>query len=121
MRPTKISSLPDSLRRKRHLARQPKKIPGTPEDIHRIVHELANQLTVINLNCFKLRGTVAKLLSGSSLDELESVDRAVAEMTNLLRTLHQGEEAPPPQTHNHAAAQPPPANVYQLFDSTQEG
>ena len=57
------------------------------------MHELANQLTVINLNCFKLRGTIAKLLSGSSLDELERVEKAVVEMTNLVQSLHQVEES----------------------------
>ncbi len=83
------------------------------------MHELANQLTVINLNCFKLRGTIAKLLSGSSLDELERVEKAVVEMTNLVQSLHQVEESAPPQT-SHPAVQSPPANVYQLFDSTLE-
>jgi hypothetical protein len=47
------------------------------------------------------------------------VEKAVVEMTNLVQSLHQVEESAPPQT-SHPAVQSPPANVYQLFDSTLE-
>ncbi len=120
MPPTKKRPRPDSLPRQNHLAPQAGNIRLPREDIHRIVHEVANQLTVINLSCSKLRGTVAKLLSGSSLDELERVERAVLEMTTLVRSLRQVEEDPQAQNSSHAPSQPLPANVYQVFDFTQE-
>ena len=114
MRPTKISPFPNSLQRKKQLARH-KTLQAPRRDIHPIVHEIANQLTVINLSCFKLRGAVAN--SGSPLDELDKVERAVVEMTILIETLRPPDsDRPPAQTH----AQTLPANVYNLFDSTQK-
>ena len=116
MRPTKISPFSNSLQRKKQLARQ-KTIQAPRRDIHLIVHEIANQLTVINLSCFKLRGAVANFVSGSHLDELDKVERAVVEMTILIETLRPPDnDRPPEQTH----AQTLPANVYNLFDSTHK-
>ena len=118
MRPTKISTLPATLRQKRRLARQAKKAVGAPrEDMDRLLHELANQLTVINLSCFKLRGDVTQFLSQSSVAELDRVERAVIEMTSLVETLHPADKEPAPAP---ASAAPPAANVYRLFNATKK-
>ena len=116
-----MRSFPDSPPRQNHRARQAKKIRLPRQDIHRIVHEVANQLTVINLRCSKLRGSVAKLLSASSLDELERVEMAVVEMTALVQSLRQIEENPPARLPaSQTPLRPLPPSICQVFDSKQE-
>jgi hypothetical protein len=113
MRPTKVRSLSTHLQRSRRRARQAKKIRAQ-EDLHRFAHEIANQLTIINLSCFKLRGALAKGLPASPLGDLERVERAVLEMTNLVQTLGRPEDDP---TTNPQAPASQTTNVYRLFDA----
>jgi hypothetical protein len=120
MRPTKIHCLPTNLRRSKETSRQAKKTRAPRDDIHRLVHEIANQLTIINLSCFKLRAAAAKGLPATPLEELENVERAVVEMTNLIQILRRPENEPTSTTNSQSPVFQPATNVYRLFDSTQE-
>lgn len=92
MRATKLTlradpgRTPNALRTKMTFAGQP--------DLRRLAHQIANQLTVINLSCFKLRHGVTNDPPTASLGDIERVERAVEEITRFVRTL-QTEEDPP--------------------------
>lgn len=116
MRPTKIRSLSTHLQRSRQRARQAKKTRAQ-EDLHHFAHEIANQLTIINLSCFKLRGALAKGLPASSLGDLERVEGAVMEMTRLVQTLHRPEDDPAPTTTPQDPLSQKTTKVYRLFDA----
>jgi hypothetical protein len=112
MRSTKIRKLPIPARGEKqnaHQIRQPR-----AQDLHRLAHEIANQLTVINLSCFRIRGNAAKALPASSLRNLERVERAIAEITAFVETLRRVDDQP--EGTPQAAPSPQTTNVYPLFE-----
>ena len=53
-------------------------------DLNSQAHEIANQLSVINLCCFELRDSLAGELNGDQLRRLDTIAIAVAEAADLL-------------------------------------
>ena len=53
-------------------------------DLRRLSHELINCLTVVNLSCFKIRGIPAVDRDPGILDQLETIEKTVAEAAELL-------------------------------------
>jgi hypothetical protein len=114
MGPGKITSLHPNLRRSKPARRRKK--PRVPRnEFHRITHEIANQLTIINLSCFKLRGALANEIA-SVTGNLEKVERAVFEIATLIQILSSPEDEPPPERNSVPADSSRANNVYRLFD-----
>jgi len=114
MGPGKITSLHPNLRRSKPARRRKK--PRVPRnEFHRITHEIANQLTIINLSCFKLRGALANEIA-SVTGNLEKVERAVFEIATLIQVLSSPEDEPPPERNSVPADSSRANNVYRLFD-----
>lgn len=53
-------------------------------DLNSQAHEIANQLSVINLCCFELRDSLAGELNGDQLRRLDTIAIAVAEAADVL-------------------------------------
>jgi hypothetical protein len=83
----KLRPLRDQVRAKKHLACPTKPTCAVQKDLSRIAHQIANQLTVINLSCFKLRCAADNVLPVLFLENIEIVQRAVIEITSLVQTL----------------------------------
>jgi len=84
----KLIRLPNTLPKKqKHSLRQQRKNKPHALNLHRLAHEMINQLTVIQLSCFKLRGDAGQGLSRSETDNIEQVEKAVAEITLLVEDM----------------------------------
>jgi hypothetical protein len=60
---------------------------GTQHKVRKLncqAHDLTNQLSIINLCCFKLRASLAGKLDENQLRELDAIEIAVAEVAILL-------------------------------------
>ena len=82
---------------------------------------MANQITVINLTCFKL-STILKNAGAAVNADIERLEKAVSEMNVLVEILsHLEEQAAAPSiaaSPNVAViANTMPANVYPLFET----
>jgi hypothetical protein len=119
MMPPKISVSSSFAKNSRATARAKK---GRPLRLDRLAHEMANQLTIMNLGCFKIRAAV-RSLGDPIVADIARIEKAVAEMTSLIEAWpHVGER-------NSAAKQAPvilrpkrsakSSNVYALFSSPQ--
>jgi hypothetical protein len=117
MRSTKIRSLLTKLRPNEPVAPQTKTPRPARDDLRRIAHELANQLTVVSLSCFKLRAACAQDFAAICASDLDNVETAVAAMADLMRTLHQIDAEPATPGRDRVRPAPQTANVYRLFDS----
>jgi hypothetical protein len=62
-------------------------------DLNSQAHEIANQLSVINLCCFELRDSLAGELNGDQLRRLDTIAIAVAEAADLLDKVSENLEA----------------------------
>jgi len=78
------------------------------QKFHQIVHNLFNQLSVINLCSFKLRGAVPGHVGPAITNDLQTLERAVDDATLLAERLSQAimglasnsEPKAPPQNNN---------------------
>jgi hypothetical protein len=69
---------------------RPQKPPPAPgPELHPVVHKMLNQLTIMNLSCFKFRAAAESCCSLSLLVEVERIEHAVTEMTSLLESVSQ--------------------------------
>ncbi|HEV8723065.1 MAG TPA: hypothetical protein VGW77_20820 [Candidatus Binatia bacterium] len=64
-------------------------IKQVPAEIHQIAHNLFNQLSVINLCSFKLRGAVPDHVGPAVANDLQTLERAVEDATLLAEELSQ--------------------------------
>lgn len=86
-------------------------------DLRRLAHELINQLTVINLSCFKIRsGTVAEN-EPAILNQLDLIEKTVAEAAEILANLSVDDGAGSARSQFDAAAR---RKVYPLFKSSRQ-
>src|SRR5919109_2209826 len=53
------------------------------------VHEIVNQLSIINLCCFKLRGQLIGKIDSNDLKEFDTIEMAVAAVDEMLEQLNQ--------------------------------
>lgn len=102
----------------------------TPEDAsasetHRLVHEIVNQLSVMNLCCFKFRAAQA-YLPPSSLADIDRMETAVAEIAALLGNIAKSKTPKPsdsplpdPRQSEPPQVQAQPSKVYHLFKPTR--
>jgi len=86
-----------------------------------LAHQIVNQLTVINLSCFKLRVTL-KDIAASTAGDIERLQNAVAEMNRLVEGLSEIQDSSPApgipaHSKSRVTAHPPPDNVYPLFET----
>jgi hypothetical protein len=58
-------------------------------ELQQLVHELTNQLTIMNLSCFKFRAAVVNVLDRSVSVEIDRIERTVSDMTSSLAKLPQ--------------------------------
>jgi hypothetical protein len=72
---------------KRNKIRKPKSENCPPPDLRQLVHEIFNQITVMNLCCFKFRVAVAPLSDAQLVSDIERMESATAELTTLLENL----------------------------------
>jgi hypothetical protein len=68
-------------------------IKQVPAEIQQIAHNLFNQLSVINLCSFKLRGAVPSHVGPAMTNDLQTLERAVEDATLLAEQLSQAIEA----------------------------
>lgn len=68
-----------------------KKHPPKPasKEVRQIVHNLFNQLSVINLCSFKLRGSLRESVTSAISDDIEILERAVQDATIMAEQLSQ--------------------------------
>ena len=102
----------------------------TPEDAstsetHRLVHEIVNQLSVMNLCCFKFRAAQA-YLPPSSLADIDRMENAVTEIAALLGNIAKSKTPKPldsplpdPRQSEPPQVQAQPSKVYHLFKPTR--
>ena len=72
-------------------------------DLNSQAHEIANQLSVINLCCFKLRDSLAGELNGDQLRRLDTIAIAVTEAADVLDKFSESLEAISPFTGGEKA------------------
>ena len=101
----------------------------TPEDAstsetQRLVHEIVNQLSVMNLCCFKFRAAQA-YLPPSSLADIDRMENAVTEIAALLDNIAKSKTPKPldsplpdPRQSEPPQVQAQPSKVYHLFKPT---
>jgi len=117
--PQKNNRTPGSLPRPPRLG--PQKRKPRVAGLDRLAHQIVNQLTVINLSCFKLRATVKD--AGASVNaDIDRLENAVTEMNDLVEILSRLEDQPTapdvavcPKTPAYPNARP--VNVYPLFET----
>jgi len=102
----------------------------TPEDAstsetQRLVHEIVNQLSVMNLCCFKFRAAQA-YLPPASLADIDRMETAVAEIAALLGNIAKSKPPEPldsplpnPRQSEPPQVQAQPSKVYHLFKPTR--
>jgi hypothetical protein len=102
----------------------------TPEDAstsetQRLVHEIVNQLSVMNLCCFKFRAAQA-YLPPSSLADIDRMENAVTEIAALLGNIAKSKTPKPldsplpdPRQAEPPQVQAQPSKVYHLFKPTR--
>jgi hypothetical protein len=122
--PTKLINVPNtSPRKQKHSSRRQRKSKPRALDLDRLAHEMINQLTVIQLSCFQLRGAIARGLDSSVLVDIDRMENTVVEMTSLLECLSAQEVwAQPTSAHGAKTSERSPAksaNVYRLFKAGQ--
>jgi hypothetical protein len=95
------------------LQRHPKKRRRRSSDLRRLSHEFINQLTVINLSCFRIRAIATMESSPTVLAELERIEKTVAEVTEMLANLPAEDDATPVAAQSGLGQ----GKVYPLFKS----
>ena len=78
--------IPTRLPSKKTRSRKQAPEDASASETQRLVHEIVNQLTVMNLCCFKFRAAQA-YLPPSSLADIDRMETAVAEIAALLGIL----------------------------------
>jgi hypothetical protein len=91
------AQIPLRLRKKR----PPKQVPN---EVHQIVHTLFNQLSVINLCSFKLRGSLRNSAVPAISDDIEILERAVQDATTMAEQLSQAIAEPAPLVATQAVS-----------------
>ncbi len=84
---------------------------GAMPELARLVHEMANYLTVMNLCCFRVRETAAAQAAPAAVGEIEKMEAAVASIAALLAELAGAATAKPHKAERPRAA----GKVYPLF------
>jgi len=115
-------NIPTPVPAKKNKTRKPKSVEPPSPDLRQLVHEIFNQLTVMNLCCFKFRGAVGRTIDLTVLADVDRMEKAIADLTVLLENLPRPKtsaliECAPPDAPpvDAGAVQSQPNNVYPLF------
>ncbi len=114
-----------STKDKKRRKQRPPRPPGS--DLQHLLHEILNQLTVMNLCCFKFRAAAKQSCHPTLLVEIERMEHAVIEITSLLGKISESVKPTPvaralaivPRQSERSAAQIATSNVYPLFRPTR--
>ena len=116
--------IPTRLPPKKTRSRKQAPEDASASETQRLVHEIVNQLTVMNLCCFKFRAAQA-YLPPSSLADIDRMETAVAEIAALLGNIAKSKPPKPsvsplpdPRQSEPPQVQSQPSNVYLLFKPT---
>ena len=98
---------------------------ASSSETQRLVHEIVNHLSVMNLCCFKFRAAQA-YLPPSSLADIDRMENAVTEIVALLDNIIAKSKTPKPldsPLSDPRQSEPPqvqaqPSKVYHLFKPT---
>ena len=97
---------------------------ASASETHRLVHEIVNQLSVMNLCCFKFRAA-AEAGVPSSLTDIDRLENAVTEIAALLGNIAKSKPPKPldsllpdPRQSEPPQVQSQPSKVYHLFKPT---
>ena len=97
---------------------------ASSSETQRLVHEIVNHLSVMNLCCFKFRAAQA-YLPPSSLADIDRMETAVAEIAALLGNIAKSKTPKPsdsplsdPRQSEPPQVQAQPSKVYHLFKPT---
>src|SRR5437762_9242986 len=96
-------NIPTPVPAKKNKTRKPKSVEPPSPDLRQLVHEIFNQLTVMNLCCFKFRGAVGRTIDLTVLADVDRMEKAIADLTVLLENL------PRPKTSALIECAPPDA------------
>jgi hypothetical protein len=98
---------------------------ASTSETQRLVHEIVNQLSVMNLCCFKFRAAQA-YLPPSSLADIDRMENAVTEIAALLGNIAKSKTPKPldsplpdPRQAEPPQVQAQPSKVYHLFKPTR--
>jgi len=98
---------------------------ASASEIRRLVHEIVNHLTVMNLCCFKFRAAAEARLPSGALADIDRMENAVAEVALLLDDIAKSKTPKPldsplpdPRRPEPLQSQSQPSNVYLLFKPT---
>jgi hypothetical protein len=98
-------------------------IKQAPAEIQQIAHNLFNQLSVINLCSFKLRGAVPGHVEPAITNDLQTLERAVEDATLLAERLSQAigvlESISDTKAQRLVKASPQNNNVLPLFAASR--
>ena len=115
-------NIPTPVPAKKNKTRKPKSVEPPSPDLRQLVHEIFNQLTVMNLCCFKFRGAVGRTIDLAVLADVDRMEKAIADLTVLLENLPRPKTSAPIDCAqpdalpvDSTAVQPQPNNVYPLF------
>ena len=117
--------IPTRLPPKKTRSRKQAPEDASASETQRLVHEIVNQLTVMNLCCFKFRAAQA-YLPPSSLADIDRMETAVAEIAALLGNIAKSKPTKPldsplpdPRQSEPPQVQAQPSKVYHLFKPTR--
>ena len=117
--------IPTRLPPKKTRSRKQAPEDASASETQRLVHEIVDQLTVMNLCCFKFRAAQA-YLPPSSLADIDRMESAVAEIAALLGNIAKSKPSKPldsplpdPRQSEPPQVQAQPSKVYHLFKPTR--
>ena len=116
--------IPTRLPPKKTRSRKQAPEDASASETQRLVHEIVNQLSVMNLCCFKFRAAQA-YLPPSSLADIDRMENAVTEIAALLGNIAKSKTPKPldsplpdPRQAEPPQVQAQPSKVYHLFKPT---
>jgi len=89
-------------------------------DLRRVLHELMNQLTIMNFSCSKFRGA-ADLTDHSIAMDIEKMEKTIVDMAALVESASQAMKSTPSRSacadllNAKPETSPRSANIYPLF------
>ncbi len=117
--------IPTRLPPKKTRSRKQAPEDASASETHRLVHEIVNQLTVMNLCCFKFRAA-AEARVPSSLTDIDRMENSVTEIAALLGNIAKSKTPKPldsplpdPRQSEPPQVQSQPSKVYHLFKPTR--
>ncbi len=90
-------------------------------ELPRVLHELMNQLTIMNFSCSKFRAAAAHLTDHSIAIDIDKMEKTIVDMTALVESVSQAMKSTSSQSpcadllNAKPETSPRSANIYPLF------